>query len=38
MVTPATQEQITRRPLAVMIENSPAARPQSGLTAGQRGL
>ncbi len=29
--TPATPEQIARRPLAVMIENSPAARPQSGL-------
>ncbi len=30
--TPATPEQIARRPLAVMIENSPAARPQSGLS------
>jgi len=29
---PTTEEQILRRPLAVMIENSPQARPQSGLT------
>lgn len=29
---PTTAEQISHRPLAVMIENSPAARPQSGLT------
>ncbi len=28
---PATPEEISRRPLAVMIENSPQARPQSGL-------
>lgn len=27
----AVEEKITRRPLAVTIENSPAARPQSGL-------
>ena len=29
--TPTTTEAVTRRPLAVMIENSPSARPQSGL-------
>ncbi|HEY3379011.1 MAG TPA: DUF3048 domain-containing protein [Armatimonadota bacterium] len=29
---PTTARAILRRPLAVMIENSPAARPQSGLT------
>ena len=29
---PATPQDIQRRPLAVMIENSPQARPQSGLT------
>jgi len=30
--TTTTTEAVTRRPLAVMIENSPSARPQSGLT------
>ena len=29
--TTTTTEAVTRRPLAVMIENSPSARPQSGL-------
>jgi len=28
---PITTEQLVQRPLAVMVENSPAARPQSGL-------
>lgn len=29
---PTSEKHLLRRPLAVMIENSPAARPQSGLT------